>query len=154
MISTMLQLVFGKIKMDSTQWCKKYGIKEADILEYEGWNGKRWKDEITEMEFCQRVANSSLRECEGRDRAMVRMSVLVNGEKVRQEEVQLPSGYHNKATRRRHRKDGLSSKEITLRYLESLEGRNRRLERREYLWVTIICASIGISIGQYVGIIP
>jgi len=42
--------------------------------------------------------------------------------------------------------DTISSKEMTLRYIESLENRVKTLERREYIW-------IGKAVGLWVALV-
>lgn len=47
----------------------------------------------------------------------------------------------------------ISAKEITLRFISSLERRITTLQKREWIWVSIIFTSIGVNMGQYIGII-
>ena len=43
----------------------------------------------------------------------------------------------------------VSAKDITLRYIESLEDRIKRLEKREWIWICAALASIGVNIYQF-----
>ena len=49
--------------------------------------------------------------------------------------------------------NGLTAKEMTLRYIDSLESRIKTLEKRETLWVVIILGSVGVNVGHFTGVI-
>lgn len=47
-------------------------------------------------------------------------------------------------------RDSVSAEDITLRYIESLESRCKRLEKREWIWISAGLVSIGVNIVQFV----
>jgi len=47
----------------------------------------------------------------------------------------------------------LTAKDMTLRYITSLESRVKTLEKRETLWIIVILGSVGVNVVNFLGVV-